>query len=251
MTRGLAASAARDAVFNTNELLETICQELSIEDLLTARHVNHHWNLLITRSSRLQRCLFRMQGPRYHFWVFDTLTEVLREYQLGYDKRFGEAWVARQNVALPSTVNPLLFKANGPGIKGSLVHRAKYCESMSFKTTPNLKLTDSWMNNMFLCLPAPRDVEFCIFYHRSKPKGRAKFYGDGCIRGKVENIYGVTLGDVLDEFLQEARIKAAKRLGPRELAEDYVINAESSVLWMAGHVFPTQEEFEQVKENSI
>ena len=238
-------------MFNTNELLEIILQHLPIEDLLTARHINQHWNLLITRSPRLQRSLFLKQERQYHFWVFDTLTETLREYKAGDNKRFGLTWTERQNIAIPSIINPFLFKENGPGIKGTLIHRAKYCESIKFKASPSLKNPDSLINEMFLSLPAPRCVEYCFFYHRTKPRGRGKLRGDGCIRGRVENRYGVKLGDVLKEFTQAAKRKAALRLGlEKDSVEDYVICKETSLLWLSGQVFATKGEYEEIKASS-
>jgi hypothetical protein len=251
VTRGVAASIARDAVFNTNELLETILQDLSIEDLLTARHINQYWRLLIDQSPRLQRSLFLLQERQYHLWVFDRLTQALREYKIGDSERYGLAWTQRQNIAIPSIINPFLFKQNGTGIKGTLTHRAKFCESMTLKAPPSLKKPNSLINKMFLSLPAPRNVEYCFYYHRSKPRGRGKFYGDGCIRGTVENPCGVTLGEVLEAFLQVAKPKVAQRLGVVEdVVEDYVICKNSSVVWLSGQVFPTKGEFEEIKADS-
>lgn len=247
MTRGLATSMSRDAVFNTNELLETILLNLSIEDLLTARHVNQHWNLLIVRSPRLRRKLFLLQAPKYHFWTYDRMTEDLREYAAGDSTRFGKTWTEHQNVALPSTVNPIIFKENGPGVKGSMVRRARYCESMYFKASPDLKKMDSLVNEMFLALPAPREVEFKFYYHRRKPKGRRSFYGNGCVKARVENKCGVTLAQLLDAFCQEAEKKRIMK----ESVEDYVICTHSSAVWMFGHVFPTQEEFDGIKAKPV
>ena len=219
-------------------------RHLSIEDLLTARHVNQHWNLLIVRSPRLKQVLFLRQAPRYRFWVFDTQTKALHEYRAKDNVRFGEAWTNRQNVALPSIVNPLVLKKNGPGIKGSLAHRAKYCESMTLKASPDLKNKDSLIYEMFVCVPAPREVEFKFYYHKKKPrgKGKSKYYGDDYIRGIVSNKCGVTLGDIIEKFLN-----TAGKLALNESAEDYVICESSSVLWLFGHIFPTEEEWEAVK----
>ena len=248
VTRGVAASISREAVFNTNELLELFLRHLSMEDLLTARHVNQHWNLLIVRSPRLKQILFRRQAPRYRFWVFDLRTEALREYQPGDHRRFGLAWTERQNVALPSIINPLILKKNGPGIKGSLAYRAKYCESMTLKASPDLKNVNSLIYEMFLCLPAPKEVEFKIYYHKRKPvgSGKRKFYGDDYVRGRVCNKYGVTLGDIIDKFLS-----AAGRYALNESPQDYVICEKSSVLWLFGHIFPTDEEWDAVKMQTI
>lgn len=247
VTRGVAASVSRDAVFNTNELLELILRHLSMEDLLTARHVNQHWNLLIIRSPRLKQILFLRQSRKYRFWVFDLRTEAIREYQLGDHKRFGPAWNNRQNVALPSIINPLLIKQNGPGIKGSLAYRAKYCESMTLRASPDLKNQDSLIYEMYLCLPAPREVEFKIYYHKRKPqgRGRVKYYGDDWIRGKVSNKCGVTLGDVIEKFLS-----AVEKHAVNEKVEDYVICEKSSVFWLFGHIFPTEGEWTAVKARS-
>jgi hypothetical protein len=244
VTRGIATSASRDGVFNTNELLELVLLHLSIEDLLTARHVNQHWNLLIVRTPRLKRKLFISQAPRYRFWVFNLRNEVLREYKAGDHRRFGPAWTDSQNVALPSVINPLLLKQNGPGIKGSLAHRAKYCESMTLKAAPDLKNQDSLIYEMYLCLPAPREVEFKLYYHKRKPKGKgkSKYYGDDCIRGRVSNKYGVTLGDIIEKFLS-----TAGKCAVNEKVGDYVICERSSVLWLFGHIFPTEEEWDAVK----
>jgi hypothetical protein len=246
ITRGVATSASRDAVFNTNELLENILLQLSIQDILTARHVNHHWNLSIVTSPRIKRTLFILQAPRYHFWVFDPQTEMLREYQAGDLARFGEEWGYRQNVALPAIANPIFFKENTAANKRSLVYRAKFCESVTLKAAPDLKNEVSIFHDMHLALPSPREVEFQIFYHRRKPKGKGKFFGDDCVRGKVANKYGVTLGDVIDAFLRVARKRAVN-----ESVLDYVICERSSVIWMMGLIFPTEQEFEVVKALSI
>lgn len=232
-------------MFNTNELLELLVLHLPIEDILTARHIDQHWNLVIIRSPRIQRSLFRMQAPRYYFWTFDGLTEDLRQYKAGDDKRFGQSWAERQNIALPSIINPIFFKDNGLGVKGSLIHRTKYCESMYFKASPDLENTDSLVHEMFLCLPAPREVEFKIHYHKKKPRGKGKFFGDDFVRGRVVNKYGVTLADVLERFLQ-----AAEKHSIMESPKDYVICTLSSTLWMYGHVFPTAQEFVEVKKVS-
>jgi hypothetical protein len=218
-----------------------------MEDLLTARHVNQHFNLLIVRSPRLKQVLFFRQAPRYRFWVFDVRTEALREYRGGDHKQFGQAWTNRQNVALPSIANPILLKQNGPGVKGSLEHRAKYCETMTLKAAPDLKNKNSLIHEMFLCLPAPREVEFKIFYHRRKPAGNAKrkYYGDDHVRGRVSNQCGVRFGDLLKKFMESVEKRAVN-----ESVEEYVICEKSSALWMYGHIFPTEKEWVDVKTQS-
>jgi hypothetical protein len=100
---------------------------------------------------------------------------------------------------------------------------------------------------MFLCLPAPREVEFKIFYHRRKPVGNAKrkYYGDDHVRGTVSNKRGVTLGDLLEKFMESVEKRAVN-----DTLEEYVICEKSSVLWLFGHIFPTEEEWLDVKARS-
>ena len=117
---------------------------------------------------------------------------------------------------------------------------------MTLKAAPDLMNDVSIFHAMHLALPAPREVEFRIFYHQEKPKGRGKFFGDDCVRGKVANQYGVTLGDVLDAFLALAKERAVN-----EEPLDYVICEKSSVIWMMGLLFPTEREVEVVKALSI
>ena len=117
---------------------------------------------------------------------------------------------------------------------------------MTLKASPDLRNEVSIFHDMHLALPSPREVEFQIFYHRKKPKGRGRFFGDGCVRGKIANKYGVTLGDVIDAFLGVVK----KRAGNEE-ALDYVICERSSVIWMMGLMFPTEEEVQVVKAISI
>ena len=245
ITRGVSTSMSRNAVFNTNELLELILLHLTIEDVLTVRHVDHHWNLLIVRSSRLKRHLFLRQKPSYGFFVFDRETEILRAFHGGDILRFGSAWADRQNVALPSIINPVIFKQNTAVSKGSLARRAKFCESMYLRASPNLKNMDSIMQEMFLSLPAPREVEFKIYYFRGKFKGRGIYRARDWVRGRVANKYGVTLGDVIDKFLV-----AVDRRAVNESPLEYVVCAKASVVWMMGHIFPTAGEWEEVSKLS-
>ena len=62
-TRGTSAAAARNAVFNTRELLEAILIELPTKDLWKVGHVCRAWKEAVSGSARVRRGMF-VEGVR-------------------------------------------------------------------------------------------------------------------------------------------------------------------------------------------
>lgn len=79
LTRGTTAAMARNAVFNTPELLESILLQLPQEDIVAARRVDKHFNAVIMTSPAIQRKLFILAEPVLTTWNWKDGAMALKE----------------------------------------------------------------------------------------------------------------------------------------------------------------------------
>jgi hypothetical protein len=144
-------------VFNTQELLENILFHLPIADILTVRGVNKHWNALIVTSPKLQHQLCIATKPCKFFWACELKTARMERFLHQDWPSLSRTWRRGHNVLTPSTVNGYFFEdRKSAAEKGSLMHRAVYCESFRFRAQPDLRLamekgSDGVVEKMFVC----------------------------------------------------------------------------------------------------
>ena len=89
VTRGDAVSSARNAVFNTNELLEAIIMEIPSKTILTLRAVNKHFHEMVMSSPKIQRKLF-LKPEEEQTWASKNGEKVLKEAKDGELDEDGE-----------------------------------------------------------------------------------------------------------------------------------------------------------------
>jgi len=97
---------SRNAVFYTQELLESVLGHLSPEDLLTTRHVSKQWYMLIRVSPTLRRKLFLLGQPIESHWLFDMDNAKLQAHP---------GTSTHPNTLITAKLNPWIF--NGAPVK--------------------------------------------------------------------------------------------------------------------------------------
>ena len=244
LTRRITTSYARNAVFNTAELLESILSELPLENIIAVRLVNKHWNAIIVTSPRIRRKLFLAPEPKYETWACDRKYQTIHKWRPDVVEHFGREWARRQYPITPATLNPLLFTREPEAERGTLMKRSEICESLRLLAKPDLANTTSIYRNMFVCMPPMTKAEFCFYYHvGERVSRRRKRCVTHFIRLRVENRQGVRFRDILETFLLHTGN------GTRGLLRDhYSISKVASRLWMLGAVYGTEEEVELVEQ---
>jgi hypothetical protein len=111
-TRSMTTDAARQAVFNTSELLEQIILHLPMKNIFGIQRVCKHFNEVIVTSPEIQiKHLVRLQGDRpKETWVKTTLKGTRNGHQEDVRFRKVEAneVAGRRGFYTPAALNPLL-----------------------------------------------------------------------------------------------------------------------------------------------
>lgn len=127
LTRAITTAAARNTVFHTRELLETIIHHLTVRDVIQLRRVCSAWKYTIESSTSLLRKIFVIRVPTGDLWVTDTFTHTMRPYS---NKRIQEISELnniepRYLLARPSELNTAFFKRKPESEKTQILQRAQ------------------------------------------------------------------------------------------------------------------------------
>lgn len=259
LTRATTTSLVQNAVFNTQELLETILLHLpKPQNLLQARRVNSHWNAVILTSTPLRRKLYLTPQPtsKHTPWLFDAKKKTLRLCTPQECEMPGALWT------LPATLNSIFFCVEGVGMRDGITKRVQRAEPVLLKARPDMSDASGEKKGgifaeMLVCQPASKQVTFEWVVERvgkADVLSRSSRSGNGSgrlkkfITGKVTNESGVTFKDLMGAVRD-----AVKRM-PGGLGTDgseWSVVVEKSSLWLSGVVFPTEEEREGVEMGAV
>jgi hypothetical protein len=247
-TRGLTRSVARNAVLNTQELLELILTNLSIADLLTVRQVNSHFNTLINTSPKLQRKLFLAPIPVKHVWACNLKTAEIKPMLLttpvtGQRRK-------DNNVFMPTTINPFIFKEKSDKEMGTFMSRAVYCEAFFFTARLDLRLLDerSLVGKMFVCNPPTDEVVLRFVYGDRVPAGSGmRVQYTRRLRVKIERKEGVRVKDVVEGFVKYAD----SAVGWGSSGEGWKLDLVQSFVWVKKMIFASEKEREMIEGGSF
>ena len=94
--------------------------------------------------------------------------------------------------------------------------------------------------------PPTTEVEMRLYYAKRTGTKKFGYMGEGRVRTTIYRRSGVTWGQVVKAFKDQ--VGPGTKEGP---SDGYLIKLGSSTLWMAGVVFPTEEETMAVKKASV
>jgi hypothetical protein len=247
-TRGFTCSVARNAVLNTQELLEMIFTKLSIADLLTVRQVNHHFKAVINTSPKLQRKLFLAPIPVKYVWACDLKTAEIKP--MPPTTLVTGQWRKDNNVFIPTTINPFIFKEKSNKQMGTFMSRAVYCEAFFFTARPDLRLLDerSLVGKMFVCNPPTDEVVLRFVYGDRPPAGSGmRVQYSRRLRVKIERKEGVRVKDVVEGFVKYAD----SAVGWGKSGEGWKLDLVKSFVWVKKMIFASEEERAMIEGGSF
>lgn len=244
--------AARNAVFGTTELLLKILRHLDPQSLLTVRRVNKQYNALILCDPIIQRTLFLAPMPSKEkvTWIIDKETRLIKRYEPGEEHARGEEWTKRQGAVKLAELNPLVFQREASNIH-DLAHRFELCETLLFTKRPDFykaRQSDRLVYSMYVSQPPPKKVEVYLSYWHNKPYRHGTRERVEGTRLTIENNDGVTVGDLVKEFLADLKAKRISRLSmPLGPLEDACLKLPKCCVWMKGVIFSDKEEIKAVE----
>ena len=184
-------------------------------------------------SQKLQRNLFLLAEPTKTIWELDANGNVIKEDD--YAKAMN---ITDTDWTVPARLNTLLFTTDSARLP--LRERVRACEPMRLLKRPSLSLNQSIYHKMLVAQPPPKQVEIQFYHSRKDGSNKFKRYGDGNIQATVSNEKGVTFGDLI----RVSRVLLGSEHAV-DVSKDYLIKVKTSMLWMAGVIFPTCEEAEK------
>ncbi|EME77373.1 uncharacterized protein MYCFIDRAFT_217061 [Pseudocercospora fijiensis CIRAD86] len=253
-TRAITTAAARNAVLHTRELLEAIIHHLPMSDVLNLRSVCSTWKYTIDDSVSLQRKLFLKAVHTGDLWVTDTHTSTMRPSSSKQIREMSEQnpMESRYLVARPSQLNATFFARKPGHEKTPILHRAKYCERLSFTEQPDQIKHNTIWQSMFICQPAVNAVHIYLRYSGLLYNKILRFWymDDQELRIEVVNeVEGIRYKDVV------AAIHAAiETKHPGRDAAEFEIRVSdehqrrASEVYMLGALFASGEEIKAVEE---
>lgn len=191
-------------VFNPPvEIIEMIALFLPISRVFVVQRVSSKWKVAIEDSPKLQRALFRRPPLSADTACF----EIIKTFTFNASIHVPDgSWYRGESDGLKPILNPLLrdffYKKSDRRwdlsrfrysfLRFPRIGNFRNGDPLESNTNALCKAGDSW-RKMFVVQPPCKTL--CYSYYESEDDGRL-------MSGKIENDLGVTMGDLVDHYMQ-------------------------------------------------
>lgn len=188
------------------ELVEMISLLLPVSQVLHLQRLSKGWNRAIKDSPKLQRALFMrpaLSGDETKFQVFATNSQ---EWQDSEDEdeltEFPDRTKRGYRPLLNDFLRPFFYKLNGRYLFVAFgqAERVRTGKPLKFDIETLLHPGNSWRQMLILQPP-------CKVLHYSYRDDRT----DEWLKGRIENGSGVTMGDLMDRYVQLVEARQGRR----------------------------------------
>ena len=244
MTRNMATTAARNAVFNTTELLESILIRLPYKDLFVLQRVSHKFKDVISGSVRLQQRMFLRSCVARESWTLrcknrsgQTPSNSMAAKLVPDPFDFGEVEVVPPSDSVTNALKQFTPVVLCPLVKdfgqvfNDFIDLQNSEQESSLSLTKLLKHPGSW-RSMQLADPSVNEVLIIGSLNFYEPDGKTMVVQSLRLRDSSSDTAGVKLGTIADIMLnsrEPAPRNTTSRWSSKSLPQRYSITAAEAL----------------------